>query len=238
MRCHRALPAHLAAIKRTGNCSLPAFVRMDRRELARNREAWIARVIIGLPRSFVHMGDDGRAIRRFLLHDQLNTVDAAQLATLSSPWPKLVALLRRAGGGCLVRPPASNGRGALLCMLLCGCVGALLPGLRAAWRRWWRRRIWLPGTVSLPPWAPSFGRRGMQPENEAAMRYLRCGCRSAFALLWLGNTWAFNPWGFALRRTASAEKRALGWRRGDDSTTGRSVRRTQSGRSPGQFRAG
>jgi hypothetical protein len=42
----------------------------------------LLRVLIGLPRSFVHMGNDGREVRRYLLGDSLNPVSTGQVMML------------------------------------------------------------------------------------------------------------------------------------------------------------
>ena len=87
------------------------------------------RVIIGLPRSFVHMGNDGREIRRYLLGDALNPVSASQVAMLPV-WPKLLvfySVLVAVSWYALHRP---GGRRLLLVFVM-----ALVPvaGLGAAW---------------------------------------------------------------------------------------------------------
>ena len=106
------MSAYLGAASANGIRSFPAFTQWIAGSSHGISRPGLARVIIGLPRSFVHMGTDGREVKRYLAGDPLNPVTAAQLATLPL-WPKLLVFylalvvvmwfaLRRARGRVLL----------------------------------------------------------------------------------------------------------------------------------------
>ena len=47
------------------------------------RQSGLPRMLFGLPRSFIHLGNDGVLFKRFLLHDSLNPVSALDLVRFS-----------------------------------------------------------------------------------------------------------------------------------------------------------
>ena len=188
------IAAYLGAAVAQGIDSLPAFVRWIGESSHGIMRPGLARVIIGLPRSFVHMGTDGREIRRYLLGDPLNPVSAAQVVALPV-WPKLLlfyAVLASVAWYALRRP---KGRGLLLVFVM-----ALVPvaGLGAAWSGGEEERYLslFPFLLPLMIWAGWSARREHHRALPVAV--------GAFALLWLSNMWAFNPW-VARARSARAE---------------------------------
>jgi len=79
------------------------------------RTSGLARMVFGLPRSFIHMGNDGVLFKRFLLNDPFNPVTATDLVRLSL-W-KLV-LFYIALGTVVLALVASRARRILLLLLL------------------------------------------------------------------------------------------------------------------------
>lgn len=175
---------YLGAAAAQGIQSLPAFVDWIRKSSHGISNPGLARVVIGLPRSFVHMGNDGREIRRYLLGDPLNPVSVEQLALLHV-WPKL--LLFYAVLACVAWYALRRSQGRVLLLLF---IVALVPvvGLGAAWSGGEEERYlplypFLLLLVIWAAWSAAGERRRFLP---AAV--------GAFALLWLCNVWAFNPW--------------------------------------------
>src|SRR4029077_17839781 len=66
--------SYVAAAGANGIRSIPAFASWISKSSHGISRPGLTRVIIGLPRSFVHMGTDGREVRRYLVHDSLNPV--------------------------------------------------------------------------------------------------------------------------------------------------------------------
>ena len=79
------------------------------------RTRGLARMVFGLPRSFIHMGNDGILFKRFLLNDPFNPVTASDLVRLSL-WK--LALFYAAIGSLLLGLFFSSGRRVLLLLLL------------------------------------------------------------------------------------------------------------------------
>ena len=79
------------------------------------RTSGLARMVFGLPRSFIHMGNDGVLFKRFLVHDPFNPVTATDLVRLSL-WK--LALFYLAVGSLLVGLFLSHSRRVLLLLLL------------------------------------------------------------------------------------------------------------------------
>ncbi len=139
----------------------------------------LARVLIGLPRSFVHMGNDGREIRRYLLGDSLNPVSAVQVMVLPV-WPRLLvfySVLAAVMWYALQRP---KGRNLLLVFIV-----ALVPvaALGAAWSGGRRSAIWA-SSHSCCHWLS--GPRGQPPERDVAssrVRWAFLGCFGS-AMYW------------------------------------------------------
>jgi 4-amino-4-deoxy-L-arabinose transferase-like glycosyltransferase len=93
------------------------------------RTRGVARAAFGLARSFVYMGDDGLAFKRFLLHDPYNPVSLADLVRLSLWKLGLFYLALAALMAGLVRTPAGRRR------LLLGLVAALpVVGFGVLWQ--------------------------------------------------------------------------------------------------------
>ena len=158
----------------------------------------LSRVIIGLPRSFVHMGNDGREVRRYLLADPLNPVTSAQVATLHL-WPKLVLfylVLAVVARFALRRP---QGRKLLLAL---GVAVVPVVWLGAAWSGGEEERYLAlyPFIIPLVIWAAWTAAAERQRLVPAAV--------GALALLWLSNVIAFNPW--ATRARSAAAQARLG----------------------------
>jgi len=79
------------------------------------RTSGLARMLFGLPRSFIHMGNDGVLFKRFLLNDPFNPVTATDLVRLSL-WK--FALFYLALGSLLSGLFISSARRVLLLLLL------------------------------------------------------------------------------------------------------------------------
>ena len=79
------------------------------------RISGLARMVFGLPRSFIHMGNDGLLFKRFLLNDPFNPVTAIDLLRLTL-WK--LALFYLAVGSLLISLLVSSGRRLLLLSLL------------------------------------------------------------------------------------------------------------------------
>ena len=69
------------------------------------RQSGLARMLFGLPRSFIHLGNDGVLFKRFLLHDSLNPVSAIDLVRFSL-WKLMLFYLAAAAVlvGLLISP--------------------------------------------------------------------------------------------------------------------------------------
>lgn len=156
----------------------------------------LSRVIIGLPRSFVHMGSDGREMRRYLLGDPLNPVTQAQVATLHF-WPKLLlfyAALVVVAWFALRRPQGRK----LLLTLVTAAVPVIWLGV--AWsggdeERYLALYPFLIPLVIWAAWAGAAERRRIVPAAVGAL-----------ALLWISNVLAFNPWASRARSAAVEER--------------------------------
>jgi hypothetical protein len=156
----------------------------------------LSRVIIGLPRSFVHMGTDGREVRRYLLGDPLNPVTRVQVSALHL-WPKLLlfyAALAIVAWFALRRP-----QGRKLLLLLCTAAVPVI-WLGVAWSGGEEERYLAlyPFIIPLVVWAAwtAAGER----------RRVVLVVAGALSLLWLSNVFAFNPWVSRARSAAVAAR--------------------------------
>lgn len=176
--------AYLAAAASNGIRSPGDFARWIAGSSHGISRPGVTRVVIGLPRSFVHMGNDGREVRRYLVGDRLNPVTKAQVARLPL-WPKLAAfyLALLVIAWYAVRRPFGRS------LLLVGVAAALpVVGLGIAWTGGEEERYLplYPFLILLVAWAAfSAGRERRRLVPAAA---------TALALLWLTNLLAFNPW--------------------------------------------
>ena len=190
------MSAYLGAAWANGIRSFPAFTQWIAGSSHGISRPGLARVIIGLPRSFVHMGTDGREVKRYLAGDPLNPVTAAQLATLPL-WPKLLVFyfaLVVVTWFALRRP-----RGLVLLLLLL-LAAAPVIGLGVAWSGGEEERYLAlnPFLILLVTWA-AFTALGER-------RRLVPAATAAIAVLWLSNLLAFNPWVTRARSAAQAAR--------------------------------
>ena len=177
------IATYASAAWANGIRSIPAFAHWIANSSHGISRPGLARVVIGLPRSFVHMGTDGREVRRYLVGDPLNPVSTVQIATLPL-WPKLLLFYLALAVVAWFAMRHPRGRTLLLLLAI-----AALPviALGASWSGGEEERYLAlyPLLLLLVIWAAFTG--------LAERRRLVPAAVAAFGLLWLWNLWAFNP---------------------------------------------
>jgi len=156
----------------------------------------LTRVALGLPRSFVHMGNDGREVRRYLMRDTLNPVSRGDVLRLHV-WPKLALFYSALALVAVFAVRRPVGRSLLLLLLV-----AALPviGLGAAWSGGEEERYLplYPFLLLLVTWSASMAARQGNRLVPVAVGLL--------ALMFAGNVRAFGPWA-AHERSRDAQAR-------------------------------
>lgn len=156
----------------------------------------ISRVVLGVPRSFIHMGVDGREVKRYLLGDALNPVSIGHLATLGL-WPRMLLFYATFAALMWLASRKPLGRLALLLLLV-----AVVPvvAFAAAWSGGEEERY-----LPLYPFAIMVACAGITGVRRQHQRAVRIAVGS-LALLWLSNLWWFNPWVTRARAAAIASR--------------------------------
>ena len=156
----------------------------------------LTRVVIGLPRSLVHMGNDGREVRRYLMRDTLNPVSRGDVLRLHV-WPKLALFYSTLALVAVFAVRRPVGRNLLLLLLV-----AALPiiGLGAAWSGGEEERYLplYPFLLLLVTWSAWTAVRQGHRQLPAAVGLL--------ALMFASNVRAFGPWA-ARERSRQAQAR-------------------------------
>lgn len=144
----------------------------------------LTRVLIGLPRSFVYMGNDGREVKRFLLGDSLNPVAAGELVRLGLWW-KMLAFYS-AGATVLIlafRNPAIRRTLGLLTLAAVPVVGLAVTWMGGDLERY----------LAMYPFVLPLLAIALQHVWQQRRPLAAAGALGALALVWLLNLWSLGP---------------------------------------------
>ncbi len=177
------IPVYLVAAAANNIESIPGFVHWIGQSSHGISRPGVARVVLGMSRSFVNMGNDGSEVRRYLVGDSLNPVTRAELATLSL-WPKIALFYLALGCVAWFALQRDRGRELLLCFLV-----AMVPvmALGVAWSGGEEERYLplYPFLFPLVVWAAWSAARERQRLVPTAV--------AVFGSLLMINLWALGP---------------------------------------------